>query len=197
MYFKAFLTIMILTFTLQSWTKADDISDFQIEGMSIGDSLLDFMSINEIKKAEENSTYYKDKRYIVIFSNKSSEKYQQIEVTYKPNDKNFLIHNLVGRITYPDNYKKCKKDKSDIVLEIKELLKNAEMFERESPHGTDKSNESIVDQTDFYPKSGGFARASCTDWSEKMFTENGWEDTLKVMVGSEEFLNFVTYEAYN
>ena len=50
MYFKAFITIMILTFTLQSWTKADDISDFQIEGMSIGDSLLDFMSINEIKK---------------------------------------------------------------------------------------------------------------------------------------------------
>ena len=95
MYLKAFLTIMILTFTLQSWTKADDISDFQIEGMSIGDKLLDFMSINEIKKAEENSTYYKDKRYIVIFSNKSSEKYQQIEVTYKPNDKNFLIHNLV------------------------------------------------------------------------------------------------------
>ena len=39
---KRLLLILILTFSFQSWTKADDISDFEIEGMSIGDSLLDF-----------------------------------------------------------------------------------------------------------------------------------------------------------
>ena len=49
MYLKAFLTIIILTFTLQSWTKADDIRDFQIDGISIGDSLLDHYSETEIK----------------------------------------------------------------------------------------------------------------------------------------------------
>ena len=37
--------------------------------------------------------------------------YDEIEIVYKPNDKNFLIHNLVGKVIYPDNYKKCKKDK--------------------------------------------------------------------------------------
>ena len=82
------------------------------------------------------------------------------------------------------------------IAEIKELFKNAEIFEREAPHANDESNESIVDQTDFYPEYGGFARVSCTDWSEKMFTENGWEDSLKIMVGSEEFLEFVSNEAY-
>ena len=47
---KVFLTILFLIFSIQSWTKADDIKDFQIEGMSIGDSLLDYFSAKDIKK---------------------------------------------------------------------------------------------------------------------------------------------------
>ena len=40
-----FLIFVILIISFQSWVKADDIKDFQIEGVSIGDSLLDHMSI--------------------------------------------------------------------------------------------------------------------------------------------------------
>ena len=47
---RLFLIFMIF-FSLQSWTKADDIRDFQIEGMSIGDSLLDYYS-KKILKSE-------------------------------------------------------------------------------------------------------------------------------------------------
>ena len=38
---RVLLIILILLFNLQSLTKADDIRDFEIEGISIGDSLLD------------------------------------------------------------------------------------------------------------------------------------------------------------
>ena len=47
---RVFLSALILIFGLQSWTKADDIRDFQIEGMSIGDSLLDFYQEDEINE---------------------------------------------------------------------------------------------------------------------------------------------------
>ena len=30
---RKFLTVLVLIFSLQSWTKADDISDFEIEGI--------------------------------------------------------------------------------------------------------------------------------------------------------------------
>ena len=49
---RVFLSVLILIFSLQSLIKADDISDFEIEGMSIGDSLLDFFSEEKI-----NSSY--------------------------------------------------------------------------------------------------------------------------------------------
>ena len=47
---KIFISVLILIFSFQSWTKADDISDFEIEGISIGDSALDFFTKEKIEK---------------------------------------------------------------------------------------------------------------------------------------------------
>ena len=45
-----FLLIFILTLSSQSLTKANDsIKDFQIEGMSIGDSALDYFTKSDIQ----------------------------------------------------------------------------------------------------------------------------------------------------
>ena len=41
---KIHLIAFILILSFQSLTKADDISDFEIEGISIGDSLLNFFN---------------------------------------------------------------------------------------------------------------------------------------------------------
>ena len=51
---------------------ADDISDFQIEGISIGDSLLDYMTEEEIlKEIEENKGIYEflkePNKYIEVY----------------------------------------------------------------------------------------------------------------------------------
>ena len=51
---KKFLGIMVLSFLLSLNAKAGNISDFQIEGMSVGDSLLDYL-----KDKIDNSFCYK------------------------------------------------------------------------------------------------------------------------------------------
>ena len=53
---KILLTFFVLLFS--SSVFADDISDFQIEGMSIGDSLLDYLSKDEI--IDQMDFIYKD-----------------------------------------------------------------------------------------------------------------------------------------
>ena len=55
---KTLLTRFILLFS--SSVYAEDISDFEIEGMSIGDNLLDHFSASEINKNYQ-SDYYKFK----------------------------------------------------------------------------------------------------------------------------------------
>ena len=62
--------MLILTLNFQTLAKADDISDFEIEEISIGDSLLDHFNLEEIKDLDNIS--YPDKKY--IFAN--LEKFQ-------------------------------------------------------------------------------------------------------------------------
>ena len=54
---KRLILILIITLSFQSWTIADDIRDFEIEGMSIGDSALDFFSKSELNNAHEIHNY--------------------------------------------------------------------------------------------------------------------------------------------
>ena len=41
---RIILSLLIIIFSLQSLTKADDVRNFEIEGMSVGDSLNDHFS---------------------------------------------------------------------------------------------------------------------------------------------------------
>ena len=57
---RVFIAVLVLIFSFQSWTKADDIRDFEIEGISIGDSLLNYMSGQQIKSEIKRSRYMYD-----------------------------------------------------------------------------------------------------------------------------------------
>ena len=107
---KRLLLILILTLSFQTWTKADDIRDFEIEGMSIGDSLLDYMTKEEIIEIRED--YYKDDTYssITIFSNDYSFNisfYNALVLSYKTNDNKFLLKGVAGIIRYKENINEC------------------------------------------------------------------------------------------
>ena len=63
---KTLLTFFVLLFSSSLF--ADDIKDYQIEGIGIGDNLLDHFSASEIKKNYQ-SDYYKfkkDKSFLFI-----------------------------------------------------------------------------------------------------------------------------------
>ena len=57
--------IIVLSFCFTILSQADDIKDFQIEGISIGDSLLNYYDEKEIKNMKK--TYYdkSDKYYLL------------------------------------------------------------------------------------------------------------------------------------
>ena len=87
---KKFLAILILIFTLQTPSQADDIRDFQIEGMSIGDSLLDYFSEEEIKNNSKPKYYDFIPNFpfiaIEIEKHNSFEQYYGVQFHVKKND---------------------------------------------------------------------------------------------------------------
>ncbi len=194
---KKFLAILILIFTLQTPSQADDIIDFQIEGMSVGDSLLDYFSKEEIKQAENNSTLMGDEKFIIIFSPSQSEIYDQVQITYKFKDKKYLIHSLEGKLEFKNNIKGCDKKMKEISNEVKDMFKDVEITEAvDKIHDGDESGKSTTTGTFFLFKSKDYVDIYCTDWSAEMHEKEGWTDDLTVTLGSSEFRNFLL-EFYN
>ena len=69
LFMRVFIAVLVLIFSLQSWTKADDIRDFEIEGISIGDSLLEHFprelieKENLVDKADKTGNYLLNRLY--------------------------------------------------------------------------------------------------------------------------------------
>ena len=90
---KIFLIILILIFTLQTPSQADDIRDFQIEGMSIGGSLLDYFSEEQIKKEKFYEVEQKtDKEVAHFITDSNTGPYVTIKFSFKTNDKKYKIN---------------------------------------------------------------------------------------------------------
>ena len=193
---KRLLLILILTFSFQSLVKADDISDFQIEGISIGDSLLDYYSEEVIQSAYQNATYYKDQIFAVIFIKKDSNNYDRLQVTLKPNDKNHKIFALEGIINFDKKIDQCNKQKKKIIQDLEETLSNYDRVDDDRAYEADPSKNSFSYSTWFFLNSGGHFSISCTEMGSEVREKNGWTDELSVSVTTEKLENFLRGNPY-
>ena len=55
--------LFLILFSFQASSLADDIRDFQIEGISLGDSMLDYASRERIIKEKEDGFMYPNKKF--------------------------------------------------------------------------------------------------------------------------------------
>ena len=187
---RVFLTVLVLIFSLQSLTKADDVRDLQIEGMSIGDSLLDYTSKQDI--IDTSNAPYNSKKFS-MYSNlfREGSKYEGYLVHYKTDDPKFIIEALQGMILFENNFSECLKIKKTIVNELDQTFNNIKKNSWEAKHAADKSGKSISDNTEFSLKSG-YIRIICNDWSDDF----KYVDKLAVSIISKEFNNWINNEAY-
>ena len=192
---KKLLGILVLNLLFISTPSyADDIQDFQIEGMSIGDSLLDYFSKDEIEN--RIITYYFKKKFgVILFEDKRFEVYEAIQIHYKPKDEKYIIYGIDGNLYFTNNMEECYKKKIEIVKELNAIFKDAKIINKKKSHEADKTGDSKHDITGFRFNKGGYIAVDCTDWSTKLNSE-GWTDELKVAIISKIFDNFINNEAY-
>ena len=184
---STYLFLILFSFSAPSF--ADDIRDFQIEGISIGDSLLDHFSKEQI----ENSLNYDDlpsdmKFRITEITSSSFDLYNTVQFFHIPNDNNFIIFGIDGAIYYDQNISKCYKKQLDIVKELSDIITDAE-FEgpAKSIHMDDKSGKSTYTTFIFHFKTGEVASVQCYDWSNEV----EYVDHLRISLHTEEATNWV------
>ena len=192
---RVFLAVLVLVFSFQSWVKADDIRDFQIEGMSIGDSLLDYVSEDKIKSLMKTDypNSKKFSRVTIVFPNMTT--YEDTMIHFKTKDKKYVIYAVDGGIFYENDYRACNKKKDEIVEIISEQFSNLKKTTSSGKHGYD--NESLYSQVKFKFKNGDEIKIWCRDWTDKVTKENHWHDNLAVALNSAEFRKWVNTEAFD
>ena len=191
--------VLILTFNCQSLAKADDIRDFQIEGISIGDSLIDYFTKKEINKEKKYRIKYpnSNKFTAITFIEYSKFKiYDSVQVNVKTNDKNYIIYSISGINYFKNKIDDCKKQKNLIFNELKDLFPAASIVNKTTKHAYDKSGKSTIHSSLFDMEDGSVVRVECYDWSKKMFNKNDLDDQLVVSILSEDFSYFLSNEAY-
>jgi hypothetical protein len=187
---RIYLTVLILIFSLQSLTKANDIRDFEIEGMSIGDSLLDYFSESEIKK--NSQPYYKNKKYtpVEINRHKKFKTYYGVDISFLTNDPKYKIKSIKGVIDYRNkDMKQCKKELVRIANEISSLFVNFEKKKIKTfKHIADPTGKSKHTNIAFISPKNDIVTVFCTDYS----VESGWMDHLGIAIKTEKFNNFLS-----
>ena len=93
--------LFLILFSLQTPSQADDIRDFQIEGMSFGDSLLDYLTEEKIKNLKKEF-YPKSKKYYRFEYEQGYEIYDAVTFHIKKDDKKYIIRSIRGNLDFPE-----------------------------------------------------------------------------------------------
>lgn len=116
---KKLLAILVISLCFSTSSQTDDVTDLQIDGMSIGNSLLNYFSEKEIKfQLSQTVGKYKSKKIKrVFFNTKSGSKYSQYNFHFI-SDSSYRIVNVSGIMIYENKIDECYKKQKEIINEI-------------------------------------------------------------------------------
>ena len=191
---SAYLFLILFCFSAPSF--ADDISDFQIEELAIGDSLLNIFSKEEIDSIEP--TYYPDSRKfhdLPIVSHKFKD-YDQVSFGLKRDDEKYIIYSLSGDLYYENDFKNCMKKKEEILKEATSLFTKQKRSDYRYVYSEIDDGKSFSETTDFIFKDKSRLRIYCTDWTLETERKREFSDMLSVNAVSYEYFKWLNKEAY-
>ena len=180
---KKLLGIMVLGLLWCNVSFADDIRDFQIEGMSLEDSALDYFNEKEIKKYTQKYKY-NNNDFVPVGPKKNLKAYDSLQFYYKNYDDKKPIHVISGSIWFKNDIEACYKEEKSVIEELKLLFPDTEQVDMGiQKHTFDKTGKSTKSNYRFVFSNGDYAFVACYDWSKKL----KFNDHLRVGVVKKDF----------
>ncbi len=192
---RQFLIVLVLIFSLQSLTKSDEISDFEMNGISIGDSLFEHFSNEEISNALQMKYPGSDKYIKYQFISKNSE-YDNISFHIKKNDPEYKIYEISGGIFFTNNYSKCEKHKEIVINDIKSITQNLIEDSYRFFYKKVEDGKSYADVVQFKYNNGDLIRMWCVNWSEKVEKNLNYGDNFSISLSPIKHMNWINKQAY-
>ena len=174
---------------------ANDIKEFEIEGISIGDSLLDHLSkqeiINEIEINKHAYNYLNDD-FGEAYLYGNFDIYDRLSFFVKPKDKHFIIYLIKGSISYDDKLEECFAKQKEIEKEFSSMYKNVKKNKGTLEFDWDPTGESVTHHIEFAFDSGDYIEVNCTKYKKSLKIKNNLQDSLQVIIGTKEIADWLS-----
>ena len=182
------LIILILTFSFQTWTKADDIRDFEIEGISVGDSLLDHFDITRIKGGLKD--WYPDKTFSYSeFRDKKIKQFDKLGFFFKQEDSSYKIYSISGLKFCTKDIKICYDFQSELEKSF-EKISNIKPIKKtiKYPTSANEGTGSFVNQSIYFFENGDAVFIETKNWA----IDSKFQDNVSLNVDSKIFSDWLT-----
>jgi hypothetical protein len=184
---------------------ADDISSYQIEGISIGESLLDYMSedkiLSEIERTKEWYPHLKEPyKYANVYLGGKFNNFDYLGFVIENNqtnqyvsnkDEKYIIQSILGNKDYIENFDACINKRDDIANLFSKSFPNTQKSEELLKHGVDPSGKSIIDAVYFNFDSGASIEASCSNLDEDFRRQIKWSEGLTIVIHPKHIIDWL------
>ena len=205
---KKLLVLLFSLFLLSSPSVfAKDISNFQIEGISIGDSLLDYMTEDEIlKEIEANkdiSIFLKEPfKYKLVFLFDNLKVYDSLGfhlksngvnkyITDKSKNEKYEILSINGHIPFIEDFNSCLKERDGIAEVFSEMFPDSKKLVEIRASDADPTGKGVLDFVYFTFDSGAIITAYCKDFDETWRLKQNYDEGLSMSIQSKEIVNWL------
>ena len=167
-------------------SKAENISDFQIGGLSLNDSLLNTFTEKKIKKAKRK-TSFKSKKYSMYAFFGDYNPYDHLVIYTERKDKSYIIKSVAGFMNFEKNWEGCLKEQDSISAEVQNLFSDAKKTVKEFAQPFDKTGNSIERDVIFALNTGEEIGSACQKWGKKYKAQRKKKDTIQVFMDTKEY----------
>tara|TARA_B100001057_G_C22788782_1_gene926714 strand:+ start:129 stop:704 length:576 start_codon:yes stop_codon:yes gene_type:complete len=175
-------TFLILIFVNTNNLRANDINEYEIEGIRIGDSILSFFTIEKINSGLKD--WYPDQTFSYTeFSDSKIRDYDKLGFFFKPGDKKYKIYSISG-MKFCDEIQDCFNMQKDIEknfeTNFKYLKKNTQKINY--PNGGKQGTGSFAIQS-YWRFKNGEVFIETKNWAK----DSSFNDNVSINIDSKEF----------
>ena len=162
-----------------------------------------YSSEKEIKEnmiTDYNSKKYSRYSFREINSN-SLDQYDDIQVHFKTNDKNYIIVSISGGIYNENKFDECLKLKEEVIKEISEIFPKSDKKDGgTSPwYEADSTGKTITSQYFFYlgpEEYTDYIEVACYDWGAEAAEKYNAGDHFKLALIEKTFGKWLSIDAW-
>ena len=194
---RILLSVIVLIFGIQSFSKADDIRDFELEGVSLYESALNHFSENELQKDTVDN--YTSNKYTTSNIYDGLDMYDYIQISYKTDDRKYIIQDISAAKNI--KYKECLSQLEQVESDISSIYENSSKISNDGKltydHPVDKTGQSKVTDIAWYFNTGDVIVAQCYNWQSEFGKKNNFKDSLTIGISNKDIDRWLSNEAYN